>query len=215
MNMEQSATRHTVTKFKNLTLALKELEPFIKHARHLQVGDPFESFGGLRSRELLGNWLLCVVSNFNCGEEDRLTFTSDPTNGDGIIVDLVTGKTWRMEHVFEPGPHPGAPQGRGEALEKLILEKVAHKQKRGPDYGAGKTLLVLSNEIGQWFPDKVAALLPAPMHFEAIWVTGLQEVTGGEYAYCVTRLDLSRGNVPVWRVRIKPNFREWIVEPVQ
>jgi hypothetical protein len=49
--------------FRSLSVALKELEPFIRNGEHLQTGKPFENFGDLRSRELLGNWLLCVTFN--------------------------------------------------------------------------------------------------------------------------------------------------------
>ena len=65
-------------------MALKELEPFIRHGEHLQTGKPFENFGDLRSRELLANWLLCVTFNAESGDE-RMTFTTDPDGGDGII----------------------------------------------------------------------------------------------------------------------------------
>jgi hypothetical protein len=44
---------------------------------------------------------------------------------------------------------------------------------------------------------------------------GLQGVEDGEHVYAVTRLDLSRGNAPVWRVRIAKDFDDWKVELVQ
>jgi hypothetical protein len=202
-----------VTKFKSLKIALKELEPFIRNGRHLQVGDEFKRFGGLRSRELLGNWLLCVAVNA-CVGADRLTFTSDPLGGDGLIVDEFNGFVIRTEHVFEPGPHPGAPTGRGEDAAKLVLEKIAKKNK--PKY-AGQTLVVFCNDGGgtAWYPNKVAKALPQRLHFEAVWVVSLQGVFDGGYNYGVTRLDLRRGNAPAWRVRIAPDFESWEVEPIQ
>ena len=113
--------------FTSLKVALKELEPFIRDGRHLQVGDEFKRFGGLRSRELLGNWLLCVAANATVGG-DRYTFTSDPGEGDGLIVNETNGSVLETEHVFVPGPHPGAPAGRNDTEPMaLILEKIAHK----------------------------------------------------------------------------------------
>ena len=53
--------KYPTTRFKNLTVALKELEPYIRSGEHLQTGKPFKQFGDLRSRELLGNWLLCAA----------------------------------------------------------------------------------------------------------------------------------------------------------
>jgi len=63
MTTADDANGPPVTMFKSLAVALKDLEPYIRNGRHLQVGDEFKEFGGLRSRELLGNWLLCVVGN--------------------------------------------------------------------------------------------------------------------------------------------------------
>jgi hypothetical protein len=211
--MAGSDIHNEVRKFKTLKIALKELEPFIRSGRHLQVGDEFKNFGGLRSRELLGNWLLCVAVNA-CVGADRLTFTTDPYGGDGLIVDQVNGDVIRTEHVFEPGPHPGAPSGRGEDAATLVLEKIAKKNK--PKY-AGQTLVVFCNDGGgaAWYPNKVAKALPVPLHLDAVWVAVLHGVVEGSYIYGVTRLDLRHGNAPAWRVRIAPDFESWRVEPIQ
>jgi hypothetical protein len=204
-----------VRKFKNLNTALKEIAPFIRNGRHLQVGDEFKNFGSLRSRELLGNWLLCVACNATVGD-DRYTFTSDPGDGDGLIVNESNGAVLETEHVFVPGPHPGAPAGRDEDEPMtLILEKIAHKNV--PKY-AGKTLIVLCNDGGTgapWHPNKVARALPDGLPFEAVWVMSLQGVVDGSYAYGVTWLHLGLGNAPTWSVRIAPDFESWQVETVQ
>jgi Ni,Fe-hydrogenase III small subunit len=47
-----NAMKHSVTRFKSLTAALKELEPFIRNPEQLQTGKPLKQFGGLRPREL-------------------------------------------------------------------------------------------------------------------------------------------------------------------
>ena len=83
-------------------------------------------------------------------------------------------------------------------------------------YASGKTLVVLLNAAaGKWLPTKVARQVPEEIDFEAVWVVGLQGVKDGEYVYGVTRLDLSRGNAPVWLVRIAKDFDGWEVEPIQ
>lgn len=90
---------YRVSRFKNLAVALRELEPFIRHGAHLQNGRPFKQLDGMRSREALANWLLCAASNFAHGSE-RMSFTSDPTGGDGLIHDSQTQLTWKTEHVM-------------------------------------------------------------------------------------------------------------------
>ncbi|MEO8631633.1 MAG: hypothetical protein ABI612_26595 [Betaproteobacteria bacterium] len=204
--------KYQVIRFKSLTVALKELEPFIRIGEHIQTGKPFDRFRGLRSRELLGNWLLCVVAN-SVTQPDRLSFSSDPLGGDGIIYDSVTEATWPTEHVLVPKARDGELQD----VEPLILKAIARKQsKGGAAYASGKTLVVFLNARGrEWLPNRVAGQLPTPLLFEAVWVVGLQSVEAGEYVYGVTRLDLSRGNAPAWRVRIGKDFDAWKVEAIQ
>ena len=93
--------KYPVTRFRSLKLALKELQPFIGNGQHLATGRPFKQFGGMRSREVLGNWLLCVVVN-STEETERVTFSSDPIGGDGIIHDDASGFAFPTEHVFVP-----------------------------------------------------------------------------------------------------------------
>jgi hypothetical protein len=86
--------KYQVTRFKSLSVGLKELEPFIRNARLLHTGKPSKVLSGMRPREAWANWLLCVAVNFST-TPDRLTFSSDPLDGDGIIHDTKTGETGR------------------------------------------------------------------------------------------------------------------------
>jgi hypothetical protein len=75
---------------------------------------------------------------------------------------------------------------------------------------------VLSNEIGQWFPNRVVKRLPRPVHFKAILVAALQETTPpGAYIYTMTRLDWIAARAPAWRIHIEPDFQGWAVEVIQ
>jgi hypothetical protein len=199
--------KYPVTQFKSLAAALKELERFVRNGEHLQTGKPFEKFGGMRSREILANWLVCAATN--AATEGKLTFCSDPIGGDGIIVDTATGESWPTEHVMVPRLRPGQ---SGDA-ETLILNAIGQKrEKGGAAYAKGKTLIVfLDAGAGMWFPNSVARRLPDPLHFATVWVVGLQGVDAGEYVYGVTNLDLSEGNAPALLVRISPEFDAWQV----
>jgi hypothetical protein len=206
--------RHRVTRFKSLDVALKELEPFIRRSGdHLQTGKPFRQFGGMRSREMLANWLLCVVGNYT-RQADELTFSSDPIGGDGVITNTVTDETWPTEHVLVPR----IPAGKSANVEVLILKAIAGKQaKGGAAYASGKTLVVVSNagDHTRWFPNRVARQLPGT-DFAAVWVVALQTVEAdGAYVYGVTLLDLSGGNAPTFLVRIAPDFGSWVVGQLQ
>jgi hypothetical protein len=203
--------KYPVTQFKGLAAALKEIEPFVRNGQHLQTGKPFEKFGGMRSREILANWLVCVATN--AATEGKLTFCSDPIGGDGIICDAATGETWPTEHVMVP--RLGA--GQTDDAETLILKAIDQKRdKGGAAYAAGKTLIVfLDAGAGTWFPNRVARRLPDPLHFAAVWVVGLQGVEAGEYVYGVTNLDFTEGNAPTLLVRIREDFGAWEVTRTQ
>jgi hypothetical protein len=81
-----------------MAIALRELEPFIKSGAHLETGKPFKNFGDLRSRELVANWLICAAVNSADSENERVEFHTDPTGGDGVLVDTKTNETWPTEH---------------------------------------------------------------------------------------------------------------------
>jgi hypothetical protein len=199
-----------VTHFKSMQIALKELEPFIRDGQHLQSGKPFKQLHGLRSREALGNWLLCAAVNQAFGR-DRLIFTSDPRGGDGIIRDTDVGTTWDMEHVIVPTSRDGSTQDETTLIFKAIQDK---QEKGGRAYASGKTLVVFSNARGgAWYPNRVGRDLSDPVDFDAVWVVCLQGVIDGSYTYGVTRLE--RAHSPIWLVHIAPDFESWTVEPVQ
>jgi hypothetical protein len=167
----------------------------------------------MRSREILANWLVCAVNNAAAAAE-RLTFTSDPTGGDGILYDTGSENTWPTEHVMVP------PVRESETLDvkALILKAINLKQKKGgAAYASGKTLIVFL-EAGQrspWFPNQVARAMPRT-DFDGVWVVGLQGVEDGSYIYGVTHLDVTEGDVaPVWNVRVSANFETWQVKRQQ
>jgi hypothetical protein len=201
-----------VTKFKSLTLALKELEQHIRNGQHLETGRPFKSFDDGRSRELVANLMICFALNDGFDDE-RMTLCSDPTGSDGIILDTASGNTWQTEHVMVPSR-----LGSDTAdMETLILEKIQQKRdKGGAAYASGKTLVVFVNAAGQpWYPNKIARKLPDPLYFDCVWVVGFQGVEDVRYVYQVTVLDVEVGNAPTWRIRLAPNFDGWTVEVVQ
>lgn len=198
-----SNDKYQVTLFKSLKVALKELEPFIRNGEHLRTGKPFKKFGDMRSREMLANWLLCAA--INAIDNRELTFSTDPTGGDGIIHDPGTDETWRTEHVIA-----SQLSGKMGGADALILRAIEHKLRRGPNYAVGKTLIVfLEAGAGEWFPNKITQHLPDPLHFAAIWVVGLIGVIEGAYVYNVVAL--SDGGAPVLCVRLGKHFDTWTV----
>ena len=159
----------------------------------------------MRSREALANWLLCVTVNAADGR--ALTFSSDPTGGDGLICDPKTDETWLTEHVMVM-----APAGATADISDLALAAIAKKRdKGGAAYAAGKTLVVMIEGGGVWYADRIARKLPEPLHFAAAWAVGLNGVEDGRYSYWVAMLDLGDGDAPVYCVGIAEDFASWTV----
>ncbi|WP_295441771.1 hypothetical protein [uncultured Thiodictyon sp.] len=206
--------KNRVRRFKNLVVALRELEPFIRDGEHLQTGKPFRNLGGMRSREALGNWLICVVANFE-SEMDRFSFTTDPTGGDGVVYDDQTSNTWLMEHVMVPRTLPDDGVNAG-SVEAAVLAAIDNKRKKGgAAYASGKQLVVFLNSGGgQWYPCRVAKQLTRPLLFNSVWIVGLQSAQPS-YVYGVTQLDAQEGPAQIWLVRIGADFASWAVERIQ
>jgi len=172
--------KYNIKRFKSLAIALKELEPFIVNGKHLQTGRPFTNFDGMLSREVLANWLICVVANQAHGDEARMTFTSDPLGGDGVILDTATDETWPMEHVMVPY----RPDSEPVETSKTIMDAIdAKNNKGGTAYASGKTLVVfLNNNGGVWYPNRIAKALPADLSFGTVWAVAFQSVEDGNTA---------------------------------
>ncbi|TAK46732.1 MAG: hypothetical protein EPO23_13805 [Xanthobacteraceae bacterium] len=203
---------YQTTRFKSMTVALRELEQFIKSPVLLETGKPLKQFGDARPRELVANWLICSAANAEEDAGERMAFHSDPIGGDGIIVDTVTGETWPTEHILVPMPRTASVPD----IEASIFKAVSEKQKKGgAAYAAGKTLVVFLNSGGgEWKPTRVARNLPAH-DFGAVWVVGLSSAKDGEYIYGVANLHLDIGQAPAWTVHIAKDFGSWSVERKQ
>jgi hypothetical protein len=200
-----------VTHFKSPRACLAELEKFIRDGQHLRTGKPLRRFDGLRSRELLANWLICAVINAG-RSRPSLTFTTDPHGGDGILYDMDIKKSWPTEHVLAP---PTAPNERRD-IATLIVDAISKKQaKGGAAYASGKTLILfLDAGLGEWFPNRVARQRPQ-IDFDDVWVVGLYSAEAEGYTYGVTRLDLSLGHAPIWLIHINETFDAWEIKRLQ
>lgn len=205
--------KHRVTGFVSLHAALKELEPFVRDGEHLLTGRDFPSVS-VRSREILANWLICVAVN-STQPCDRLALmgTTALIGGDGIIHDTQTGETWVTEHVADIQRNESTDSGAAERILSAINKK---REKGGAAYAQGKTLVIfLLTGGGKWFPTKLAKELPEPLLFDAAWVVSFDGPDTEKYAYSVTRLDITQGQAPVWRIVINEKFDAWRVEAIQ
>ena len=212
--MPSIVTNHRVTRLVSLRRALLELRPFVEDSRYLRNGRGFRNFGRMLPREFLGNWLICAAANGNA--VGPYTFTSDPMGGDGVVLNEGTGDTFLTEHVAVILP-PNAPD-QMENAQDLILQRIREKNAEGAEYASGKTLVVFNETpAGPWLPNQVTRALPEPLHFDAVWVVGLQRVEpDGTYVYGVCLLELGRYiDAPTFLIHIAPSFDSWRVEQQQ
>jgi hypothetical protein len=104
------------------------------------------------------------------------------------------------------------------ALEDRVLGQIALKvNKGGVAYAGGKTLIVFLNAGGgsAWHPNEVLRQLPCRLHFDTVWVVGLQHVVDGTYVYGVASPEPSMGGAPIFHIAISPDFESWTVQRVQ
>jgi len=200
--------RVAVTKIRDLKIVLKDLERHVKAPDFLRKGREFRNFA-LRPREVLTNWLICAVGNFEEGDA-RLTFCTDPFGGDGLILNQKDGKYISTEHVFIPTQKPAH-----DGVEQFIYAAAEHKAKRGAHYASGKHLVILSEAIGLWHPNRAARGILRRHGFDSVWVVHLEVGNDSGYTYCVTLLDVSKGNAPAWKVLINGDFTSWTVQRIQ
>jgi hypothetical protein len=198
-----------MTQIRDLGLVLKDMERHIKDPRFLRVGRAFSNFN-LRPREVLANWLLCVVGNHENGN-DALTFADDPTGGDGVILNRGDGRFMMTEHVFIPPPRAET----AETVEDLILQKIEHKMAKGATYAHGKHLIVFSEAVGWWYPNRVGRRIERAHGFASVWVVGLERGDESGYAYWVSMPVPAPRNSPSWKVSINAAFTGWQVERAQ
>lgn len=168
----------------------------------------------MRSREILGNWLICAVVNANEGG-GAYAFTSDPQGGDGVIVNAQTNESWLTEHVMVGKPR--TPHDTELSIECRILQAYSAKTgKGGSAYATGKHLIIfLETGGGEWHPRKVARQLPGELVFTDVWVFGLLPFENEKYAYGVSQLGGPENQAPTWIVRIDDQFTSWDVELLQ
>ena len=125
---------------KNMKKILKDFEPMVKDPKHLWNGPDIENFS-LRPREAWGNWLLTAIFQYLYGEE--ITFMEDD-EGDGVILDKITGNYINTEHVAAMD-FPG-----GKALPKgneRIIGAINHKIAKGENMNKEKLLLFSLMEL--------------------------------------------------------------------
>jgi len=208
--------RAKVTRFKTLERALGQLKQFVTEPQFLWTGTPIERFGGLRPREIWGNWLIAAVCSI--GREQELSVVTDPdgsNGGDGIIWDPVTEVGWRMEHIMLPVSR----QGDTRSSDERIIDAVNKKQDKGrASYAKGKILIILNESATNehWHPTAVARNLPKN-DFDDIWVVGLHSYADGEWTFGAAQLSLNAetGQASVFHVRINSEFTAWAVTKVQ
>jgi hypothetical protein len=198
-----------IQQIRDLKVVLKDFEGMIKNPHFLRVGRPIKNFR-LLPREAWANWLLCVVGNFQNGN-DQLTFSEDPSGGDGVILNKRSREFMLTEHVFIPEPRTGD----AKTVEDYMIMALEHKVKKGENYAKGKHLIIFSEAIGWWYPNRVAKRIVGAHSFSSVWAVALQSGDENGYYYSVAQLVIDNANAPSWRVEIPFDFSDYGVIRVQ
>lgn len=198
--------KRKLVQVRDMKIALKDMEPYVKNPRFLRVGREFTNFS-LRPREFWANWLICAVKN---GYEGfNLTVSEDPTGGDGVLYDKNLKRYILTEHVFIPEPRTG----ENRSVEDLMIEALELKVAKGSAYALGKNLVIFSEGIGEFFPNRVARRITGKHAFDSVVAVGLTHSDETGYFYWVTFFDISSASV--FRVSINYDFSSWEISKSQ
>lgn len=186
---------------KSLRVALKDLESVVRDTRYLWSGREFTDFA-LRPRETWANWILAAVLQYIHGVD--FTF-SESDDGDGYII--AKGKAFFLtEHVsaMNWGGKDTLPKG-----EDRILWAFNKKNEKGREYASGKTLVIFTDGVGEWFPNKVSRRIPEN-NFDNIYCIGF---TGSEnqYSYSVSELVSRGGTCATYQIIISDDFKDYSI----
>ncbi len=194
---------------KDLRIALKDMENYVKNPAFLIKGREFKNFQ-LRPREAWANWLICVVLNEIYG--DSFTFGENP-DSDGMILDTKTGNFIVTEHVSAlENVFNILPKG-----DDRIIQAIDSKIKRGPQYAAGKTLVVFFDGAGEFYRNKIRENIKGRHNFKSIFCIGhITSSIDGGYVYAVTQFKDSYGDQSItYKVEISNNFNSWEVSQIR
>lgn len=194
------------TQIRDLKIVLKDMEPYVKDPRFLRTGRKISNFS-LLPREFWANWLLCVVGRHNTGRD--LTIAEDPSGGDGVILEKKTKNFIYTEHIFIPEPKTGTQK----TVEDLIVEAVEKKAKKGLPYARGKSLVVFSEAIGWWHPNRVGRRIEGIHGFNSVYAVGLERGDQSGYTYWLTQFYAKHS--PSWKIYIDFNFKKWSITRIQ
>jgi len=196
-----------ITEIIDLKMVLKDMEPWIKDPRFLRVGRALTNFK-LRPREVLSNWLICAAANYHNGN-DHVTFADHSASNDGLIRDKTTGNYILTEHVFIPETKDRTTK----TVEDFIIEAVEHKARKGVPYAQGKNLVIFSEAIGVWVPNRVGRKIAGKHNFDCVWSVSLAKTLQIEYVYNVVKF--YEYHSPIWKVTINLDFTGWQVCRIQ
>lgn len=191
---------------KDLKVALKDMEYWVKNPSCLRVGRDIKNFT-LRQREAWANWLLCAV--FCAVDKKNYTFAEDD-GGDGLIVNKDTGEWERVEHVSALDVPT-----RGEPLlgENRVVGAIEHKVRRGIEYARGKSLVVFIEGAGVWYPNRVGRSIEGRHAFNSVYCISLVSCDNNGYVYSISKFHGTHS--PTWSIKINGTFTAWEVGQLQ
>lgn len=212
---ERSAKTFAHVQVKDLKQVLKDMEPYIKKVQPLYTGRPISNFP-LLMREALGNWLVCAVGNYN---GYNITFQTDPTGGDGIILNRDTKGGTYTEHVCAINNLPNSKPiiNSDDFIFEKIQDKIDKGTKNGDKY-KNKMLVVFIEGLINFHPFKIAHKINGKHNFSSVWSFGLEETNDKEYRYIIIQLSTYLSSPLIYKVHIPIDFESWTVEidaPIQ
>lgn len=159
---------------------------------------------GLRPRELVGLFLICVVGR-HISKQDW-TISSDPDRGDGVIIcndKRREGEGFAVEQVY-------IPSFSTESLTEAAISAISEKSSKGKEYGKKRHLVVFCDKHDRLDYTKIKENIASNDIFTSYWIVG--KYSQKDFVYLVITLKATSDPPRAYAVRISRDFRSWGVE---
>jgi hypothetical protein len=196
-----------VTLIKSLKEVLPAVEAICKSTEELLRGKRMVKFKGMLPREFLVNWIYCAAANAANPKKD-FTFTTDPIDGDGIVLERKYNAIKPTQHVLV---YTHDEKAQEKPLDDKIIEKINEKICDG-DKNNRKFIFVYCYDAGAWDPQIVMQGIPPEHPLHGVGVVEREQGDESGYIYRLTEIDTWKKITTIRKISFDFNFSNWSVK---
>lgn len=183
----------------------KHIQFILKNSKLIKNGRPIAKIG-LRPREILGLFFVCVIGIEVDGGD--WVPASDPDEGDGVIIcrsGKREGESFGTEQTYIYSEEKGS-------LSELVIKRIKEKSELGKNYGKDRSLIIFVDKKGELDWKKIMKVVEGNDIFNAIWLFGRYKKDS--WSYFVMILKTETDPRKAFEVLINNSFTSWRVKTI-